>query len=119
MPPLLCAGVTVFSPLRRARALRPGVKIGVVGLGGLGHLAVKIAKAAGCHVTVLSHSPDKQHSALYDLHADAFVLCTGDGTADHQKEEEEEEDRGRSVGESKGEGETDNITTGGTESCNI
>jgi alcohol dehydrogenase (NADP+) len=56
--PLLCAGITVYSPLRRFNA-GPGMRIAVVGLGGLGHLAVKFAKAMGAEVTVLSQSLKK------------------------------------------------------------
>ena len=49
--PLLCAGITTYSPLRRAK-VGPGMKVGVVGLGGLGHMGVKLAKAMGAHVAV-------------------------------------------------------------------
>ncbi|KAL8211206.1 hypothetical protein R6Q57_005643 [Mikania cordata] len=48
--PLLCAGITVYSPLRHFGLDKPGLKVGVVGLGGLGHLAVKFAKAFGAEV---------------------------------------------------------------------
>lgn len=58
MAPLLCAGITTYSPLKRYGA-KKGKKVGVVGLGGLGHMAVKIAKAMGAEVTVFSTSPDK------------------------------------------------------------
>ena len=60
--PLLCAGVTTYSPLRHWKA-GPGNKVAVVGLGGLGHVAVKIAKALGAEVTVLSHSNKKEADA--------------------------------------------------------
>jgi uncharacterized zinc-type alcohol dehydrogenase-like protein len=60
--PLLCAGITTFSPLHHWQA-GPGKKVGVVGLGGLGHMAVKIAHAMGADVTVLSHSPKKEADA--------------------------------------------------------
>jgi uncharacterized zinc-type alcohol dehydrogenase-like protein len=56
--PLLCAGITVYSPLRRWR-VSPGKKVAVVGMGGLGHLAVKLATALGAEVTVFTTSPDK------------------------------------------------------------
>lgn len=56
--PLLCAGITVYSPLRHWNA-GPGKKVGVLGIGGLGHLAIKIAKAMGAEVTILTTSPDK------------------------------------------------------------
>lgn len=72
--PLLCAGITTYSPLKRFGA-RKGKKVGVVGLGGLGHMAVKIAKAMGAEVTVLSTSPSKQPDAKR-LGAKHFVLST-------------------------------------------
>jgi len=61
--PLLCAGITTYSPLRRAGA-GPGKKIGVVGLGGLGHMGVKLARAFGAHVVVFTTSPGKREDAL-------------------------------------------------------
>jgi uncharacterized zinc-type alcohol dehydrogenase-like protein len=61
--PLLCAGITTYAPLRRWNA-GPGRKVAVVGLGGLGHLAVKIAAAMGAEVTVLSQSLKKQEDGL-------------------------------------------------------
>lgn len=61
--PLLCAGITTYSPLRRWNA-GPGTKVAVVGLGGLGHMAVKIAHAMGAEVTVLSQSLRKQEDGL-------------------------------------------------------
>ena len=60
--PLLCAGITTYSPLKRY-GTKKGSKVGVVGLGGLGHMAVKIAKAMGAEVTVFSTSPGKQADA--------------------------------------------------------
>ncbi|MCX6551162.1 MAG: NAD(P)-dependent alcohol dehydrogenase, partial [Acidobacteria bacterium] len=60
--PLLCAGITVYSPLRHWHA-GPGKKVAVVGLGGLGHMAVKFAHALGAHVTVLSQSLRKEADA--------------------------------------------------------
>lgn len=69
--PLLCAGITTYSPLRHF-GVKAGDKVAVVGLGGLGHMAVKLAKAMGAHVTVLSHSPKKRDDALR-LGADDFV----------------------------------------------
>src|SRR5690242_17378937 len=53
---------------------KPGMRIGVVGLGGLGHMAVKFGKAFGCHVTVISTSPAKEHEATKVLGADAFLI---------------------------------------------
>ncbi len=61
--PLLCAGITTYSPLRQWK-VGPGQKVGVVGLGGLGHMAVKIAKAMGAHVVLFTTSPDKKEDAL-------------------------------------------------------
>ncbi|MFW3385129.1 UNVERIFIED_CONTAM: NAD(P)-dependent alcohol dehydrogenase [Kocuria sp. CPCC 205274] len=61
--PLLCAGITTYSPLRRWGA-GPGRRVAVVGLGGLGHLAVKIAAAMGAEVTVLSQSLKKKEDGL-------------------------------------------------------
>ncbi|OYZ11328.1 MAG: hydroxyacid dehydrogenase [Bdellovibrio sp. 28-41-41] len=60
--PLLCAGITTYSPLKRYKAGK-GKKVGVVGLGGLGHMAVKLAKAMGAEVTVFSTSPGKESDA--------------------------------------------------------
>jgi len=60
--PLLCAGITTYSPLKRY-GTKKGKKVGVVGLGGLGHMAVKIAKAMGAEVTVFSTSPEKEADA--------------------------------------------------------
>jgi uncharacterized zinc-type alcohol dehydrogenase-like protein len=60
--PLLCAGITTYSPLKHWNA-GPGKKVAVVGLGGLGHMAVKIANAMGAEVTVLSHSLKKEADA--------------------------------------------------------
>ncbi|MBA2920354.1 alcohol dehydrogenase catalytic domain-containing protein [Sphingomonas sp. MAH-20] len=61
--PLLCAGITTYSPLRHWK-VGPGQKVGVVGLGGLGHMGVKIAAAMGADVTVFTTSPDKREDAL-------------------------------------------------------
>jgi uncharacterized zinc-type alcohol dehydrogenase-like protein len=70
--PLLCAGITTYSPLRRFK-VGPGQKVGVVGLGGLGHMAVKLAKAMGAEVTVFSTSPGKEADARR-LGAENFVV---------------------------------------------
>jgi uncharacterized zinc-type alcohol dehydrogenase-like protein len=75
--PLLCAGVTTFSPLRHWKA-GPGTKVGVVGLGGLGQMAVKLARSLGCDVTVISTSHEKRGAAL-KLGASEMLLST-DGT---------------------------------------
>ncbi|MFF5793748.1 NAD(P)-dependent alcohol dehydrogenase [Paeniglutamicibacter sp. NPDC012692] len=61
--PLLCAGITSYSPLRHHK-VGPGSKVGVLGLGGLGHMAVKLAVAMGASVTVFTRSEDKRESAL-------------------------------------------------------
>jgi uncharacterized zinc-type alcohol dehydrogenase-like protein len=72
--PLLCAGITTYSPLKRY-GTKKGSKVGVVGLGGLGHMAVKIAKAMGAEVTVFSTSPGKENDAK-KLGAKKFVVST-------------------------------------------
>jgi len=59
--PLLCGGVTVYSPLRRW--VRPSMRVGVVGIGGLGHMGLQFARAMGCEVTAISSSPDKEPEA--------------------------------------------------------
>ncbi|EXC35406.1 putative mannitol dehydrogenase [Morus notabilis] len=71
--PLLCAGITVYSPLRHFGLDKPGTHVGIVGLGGLGHLAVKFAKAMGAKVTVISTSPSKKVEAIEHLGADSFL----------------------------------------------
>lgn len=70
--PLLCAGITTYSPIRRAGVTK-GKKVGVVGLGGLGHMGVKIAHALGAHVAVFTTSPSKKEDALR-LGADEVVI---------------------------------------------
>ena len=75
--PLLCAGITTYSPLRHWK-VGPGSEVAIVGLGGLGHMGVKLAKAMGAHVTVLSHSPSKRDDALR-LGADDFVATKEEG----------------------------------------
>ena len=69
--PLLCAGITLWSPLQHWGA-GPGKRVAIIGLGGLGHMGVKLAVALGCDVTVLSHSEGKRGDALA-LGAHAFV----------------------------------------------
>lgn len=69
--PLLCAGITTYSPLRHF-GVKAGDQVVVVGLGGLGHMGIKLAKAMGTHVVVFSHSPSKRDDALR-LGADEFV----------------------------------------------
>jgi uncharacterized zinc-type alcohol dehydrogenase-like protein len=72
--PLMCAGISLYSPLHNWGA-GPGVRVGIVGLGGLGHMGVKIAHAMGAEVTLISHSPNKEADALR-LGADHFLLST-------------------------------------------
>ncbi len=75
--PLLCAGITTYSPLRHW-GVGPGHRLAVMGLGGLGHMAVKIGKALGADVTVLSHSESKRADAER-LGASHFVVTGRDG----------------------------------------
>jgi uncharacterized zinc-type alcohol dehydrogenase-like protein len=72
--PLLCAGITLYSPLIRWKA-GSGKKVAIIGLGGLGHIGVKIARALGAEVTVLSHSLKKQEDAK-KMGADSFYATS-------------------------------------------
>jgi uncharacterized zinc-type alcohol dehydrogenase-like protein len=72
--PLLCAGITTYSPIRRWGDIQ-GKKVGVVGLGGLGHMAVKFARTFGAHVVVFTTSPSKKEDALR-LGAHGVILST-------------------------------------------
>jgi alcohol dehydrogenase (NADP+) len=81
--PLLCAGITTYSPMRHWGVTK-GKKVGVVGLGGLGHMAVKIAHALGAHVVVFTTSPNKKDDALR-LGADEVVISRN--TDEMQKHE--------------------------------
>ncbi|KAF6172910.1 hypothetical protein GIB67_035464 [Kingdonia uniflora] len=74
--PLLCAGITVYAPMMRHKMNEPGKSLGVIGLGGLGHLAVKFGKAFGLHVTVFSTSNSKKDEALNLLGADKFIISS-------------------------------------------
>lgn len=74
--PLLCAGITTWSPLRHWQA-GPGKKVGIVGIGGLGHMGVKLAKALGAHVVAFTTSPDKVKAA-HALGADEVVISKDD-----------------------------------------
>ena len=76
--PLLCAGITTYAPLRTWNA-GPGARVAIVGLGGLGHMAVKIAHALGAEVTVLSQSLKKQEDGLR-LGADAYYATSDPAT---------------------------------------
>ena len=71
LAPLLCGGITVYTPLRN-HGVRPSSRVGVVGIGGLGHLGLQFAKAFGAEVTALSTSKDKEAEAL-ELGAHHFV----------------------------------------------
>lgn len=81
--PLLCAGITLYAPLRRFEA-GPGKRVGIVGLGGLGHMGVKFAVAMGADVTVISHSPEKKADAE-KLGAQHFLLSTDSEAMDAER----------------------------------
>lgn len=70
--PLLCAGITTWSPLRHWN-VSPGKKVGIVGIGGLGHMGIKLAHALGAHVVAFTTSESKRQAAL-DLGADEVVI---------------------------------------------
>jgi uncharacterized zinc-type alcohol dehydrogenase-like protein len=72
--PLLCAGITTYSPLRHWK-VSPGQKVGIVGLGGLGHMGVKFARAFGAHVVLFTTSPGKAADAMR-LGAHEVVVST-------------------------------------------
>jgi uncharacterized zinc-type alcohol dehydrogenase-like protein len=82
--PLLCAGITTYSPIRRWGDIK-GKKVGVVGLGGLGHMGVKFARVFGAHVAVFTTSPNKKedalrpgaHEVIISTHADEMQKHTG------------------------------------------
>ena len=78
--PLMCAGITTYSPLRQF-GCKPGDQVAVVGLGGVGHMAVKLARSMGADVTVLSTSPGKEEAAAR-LGAKAFVATREPGALD-------------------------------------
>nr|AAR89392.1 cinnamyl alcohol dehydrogenase [Corchorus capsularis] len=73
--PLLCAGVTVYSPLKHFGLMESGLRGGILGLGGVGHMGVKIAKAMG-HVTVISSSDKKREEAMEHLGADEYLVSS-------------------------------------------
>ncbi|MHB8546801.1 MAG: NAD(P)-dependent alcohol dehydrogenase [Nitrosotalea sp.] len=81
--PLLCAGITLYSPLMHWKA-GPGKKVAVIGLGGIGHMGVKIAHALGAEVTVLSHSLKKQEDGK-KLGADYFYATSDPETFEKLK----------------------------------
>jgi uncharacterized zinc-type alcohol dehydrogenase-like protein len=78
--PLLCAGITTYSPLHQF-GCKPGDEVAVVGLGGLGHMAVKLAASMGANVTVLSTSPGKEEDAAR-LGAKNFIVTKEPGALD-------------------------------------
>ncbi len=75
--PLLCAGITTYSPLRHWKT-GPGMKVGIVGIGGLGHMGVKLAHAMGAHTVAFTTSESKRQDAL-DLGADEVVISRDAG----------------------------------------
>ena len=80
--PLLCAGITTYSPLRQW-GVGPGHKVGIVGLGGLGHLGVKLAAAMGAHVVLFTTSPGKRDDALRLGAMEVVVSKNADEMAAH------------------------------------
>ena len=75
--PLLCAGITVYSPMIDNKLHESsGKRIGIVGLGGLGHVGIKFGKAFGHHVSVISTSPSKEKEAKEHLGTDDFIIST-------------------------------------------
>ena len=78
--PLLCAGITMYSPLRRYGA-GPGTRVAIVGMGGLGHVGVKLAAAMGAEVSVISHGRSKEADARR-FGASAFHATSEDGTVE-------------------------------------
>ncbi len=75
--PLLCAGITTYSPLRHWK-VGPGKKVGIVGIGGLGHMGIKLAHAMGAHVVAFTTAESKRHDALA-LGADEVVVSRDEG----------------------------------------
>jgi len=80
--PLLCAGITTYSPLRRA-GITKGKKVGIAGLGGLGHMGVKFARAFGAHTVVFTTSPKKKEDALRLGAHEVVVSSDADAMAKH------------------------------------
>jgi uncharacterized zinc-type alcohol dehydrogenase-like protein len=80
--PLLCAGITTYSPLKHWK-VGPGMKVGIVGLGGLGHMGVKIAAAMGAHVVLFTTSPGKATDALRLGAREVVVSRNADEMAAH------------------------------------
>merc|ERR1719394_2265149 len=73
--PVFCAGITMYSPLVHWKANNGGMRVGIVGIGGLGQMGVRIAKAMGNSVTAISTSPNKE-AAAKEIGADNFVVST-------------------------------------------
>ena len=73
--PFLC-GITMYSPMKYYGMTEPGKHLGVAGLGGLGYVAVRLGKAFGLKVTVISSSPKKESEAISKLGADAFLVSS-------------------------------------------
>ena len=73
--PLLCAGITTYSPLKHWN-VKAGDKVGIIGIGGLGHMAVMIAKAMGAKVTAITTDEEKRDEALLELGADEVLIST-------------------------------------------
>jgi uncharacterized zinc-type alcohol dehydrogenase-like protein len=71
--PILCAGITMFSPLNTWKATSGGKRVGVVGVGGLGQMGIRLAKAMGNTVVAISTSPSKREAAM-EIGADEFVV---------------------------------------------
>jgi len=82
--PLLCAGITTYSPLRHWQA-GPGKKVGIVGIGGLGHMGLKLARAMGAHVVAFTTSATKRDSALALGAHEVVVSRNGDEMAAHAR----------------------------------
>jgi uncharacterized zinc-type alcohol dehydrogenase-like protein len=80
--PLLCAGITTYSPMRRWK-VGPGQKVGIVGLGGLGHVGVKIAAALGAHVVLFTTSPGKAQDARRLGASEVVISSDAAAMADH------------------------------------
>jgi len=77
--PVFCAGITMYSPLVHWKAVNGGMRVGIVGIGGLGQMGIKLAKAMGNSVTAISTSPKKE-AAAKEIGADRFVVSTDPGS---------------------------------------
>lgn len=73
--PIFCSGITMFSPLKRYGAIAGGKRVGILGIGGLGQMGIRLAKAMKCEVTAISTSPNKEAKAR-EIGADHFVVST-------------------------------------------